>query len=178
MMLSEEIVGVMRVDNMGTPVARCGHSIPKGVMAIDYTRRFDVALSRAFIMEGRTVAVVSAPIMSDSDEYLGADLVLFDLGKVWAIIENRSGLGEKSSIVLGCVYDGQTSIVFKSGSLDLEEGFQANYADYVRRSIQSEVGIDDSSPGMSLRITSWAACTGASSWFRIRRNCTATCTRD
>ena len=147
MMLSDEIVGVMRVDNLGTPIAQCGHPFPKGVMAIDYTQRFDVALSRAFIMEGRTVAMVSAPIMGDSNEYLGADLVLFDLGKVRAIIENRSGLGEKSAIVLGCVYDGETSIVFKSGSLDLEKGFQANYADYVRRSIHSGVGIDDSSPG-------------------------------
>lgn len=145
MMLSDEIVGVTRIDRKGTPVARCGMIVPRGAMTIDYTGRFEVALSKAFVMGGRTVAVVSAPIVSASGEYLGADLVLFDLGKVRAIIDNRSGLGEKSAIVLGCIFDGEASIVFKSGPLDLEKEFQTSYADYVERSIRREVGIDESS---------------------------------
>ena len=146
MMLSEEIVGVMRIDNKGTLVARCGKLVPNGVLTIDYTKRFDVELSRVFQMEGRTVAVVSAPIVSNSGEYLGADLVLFDLSTVQAIINNRSGLGEKSAIVLGCACGRDARIVFKSGPLDLEEVFKTIYADYAERSVRSEVEVDDSYP--------------------------------
>ena len=111
MNISKEIAGITRLDNSGKVVAQCGEMITSLPSEINYTGPFDTSLSTPIAQNGRQMLIVSAPIISRSKKYVGADLVLIDLYQLKNITNNASS-ENVAKTVLGYSYDGAVYGVF------------------------------------------------------------------
>jgi hypothetical protein len=112
MNMSEEIIGITRVDRLGKVVAQCGEPIQLQTCPIDYSVPFDTSVSTPVIQNGRHIVVVSAPIINRSKKYIGADLVLIDLYQLKSIISRQMSSEKNHETILGYTSNGKVFKIF------------------------------------------------------------------
>jgi len=114
MNLSKNIIGIMRLDNKGQLVAKCGLSIPKEKWPPHDATMKNITASQPIAISNDFVFIVRAPIMNNEGSYEGSDMVVIDLCGLKAITSNYSGLGETSQIILGCLCKNAVNLIFPS----------------------------------------------------------------
>lgn len=139
MNMSEEIIGITRLDCLGKIVAQCGESLPSAARSIDYSLSFDTSVSTPVIQNGRHLVVVSAPIINRSKEYIGTDLVLIDLYQLKNIIISKTDSEKNYERILGYTSDGAVSKTFTEIKNDVIN-------DLLKKAFKGQKGMNDESP--------------------------------
>ena len=101
MNLSQEIVGIIRLDINGQEIATCGVSLPKAEWSVKKLEKNDISISAPIITQDCLAIIVEAPIRNRLKKFVGTDLVIIDLCALKKIIANYTGLRNKSEIILG-----------------------------------------------------------------------------
>jgi len=143
MNMSEEIIGITRLDRLGKVVVRCGESLPPATRSIDYSISFDMSVSTPVIQNKRHIVVVSAPIINHSKEYIGTDLVLIDLYQLKNIISSSKTNPEKNyETILGYTSDNAISKTFP----EIKNIKNDMINDLLKKAFKGQKGVDDESP--------------------------------
>jgi len=142
MNMSEEIIGITRVDRLGKVVAQCGERIPSPTCSINYSVPFDTSVSTPVIQNGRHVVVVSAPIINRKYIYMGADLVLIDLFQLKNIINSKTAAEKNYETILGYTSNGVVSKIFT----EIKPIKSDEINDLLKKTFKGQGGINDQSP--------------------------------
>jgi sensor domain CHASE-containing protein len=107
MNLSEEVVGILRLDRKNQIVARCGYgaSLPLGRRDLSAYISESVTISEPLVIKNTPTIIVSAPIQDRSGVRQGTDLVIVELEVLRNITDNAKDLGKTSDILLGYEQD-------------------------------------------------------------------------
>jgi len=142
MNMSDEIIGITRLDRLGNAVAQCGERLPSQIRAMDYSVPFDTSVSTPVILNRRHVVVVSAPITNRSKKYIGADLVLIDLYQLIKIISSKTGPGKNYETILGHTSDGKIYRTFT----EIKNIQNDVLSDLMKKALKGQKGMSDESP--------------------------------
>lgn len=142
MNMSEEIIGITRLDSLGKIVAQCGESLPSAARSIDYSVSFDTSVSTPVIQNKRHLVVVNAPIINHSKEYIGTDLVLIDLYQLKNIISSKTDSEKNYETILGYTSDGA---VFKTFP-EIKNIKNDVINDLLKKAFKGQKGMNDESP--------------------------------
>lgn len=142
MNMSDEIIGITRLDRLGKIVAQCGESLPSAARPIDYSVSLDTSVSTPVIQNSRHLVVVSAPIINRSKEYIGTDLVLIDLYQLKNIIINKIDSGKNGETILGYTSEGAVSKTFA----EIENIKNDVVNDLLKKAFKGQKGMSDESP--------------------------------
>ena len=90
--LSNEIIGITRLDLKNRVVAECGIAIQKSNWpSLDFTNG-NINVSVPIKVQNRLVIIVGAKIQTRENKRVGTDLVVIDMEYLRAIIDSSSGL--------------------------------------------------------------------------------------
>ena len=142
MNMSEEIIGITRLDSLGKIVAQCGERLSSPAPSIGYSVPFDTWVSTPFIQNGRHVVIVSAPIITRSKKYIGTDLVLIDLYQLKKIISSKTDSKKNYETILGYTLNG---IAFKAFT-EIKNIKNDVINDLIKKAGRGQEGITDESP--------------------------------
>jgi len=142
MNISEEIIGITRLDSSGKVVAQCGESLSSLTREIDYSIPFDTSVSTPVIQNGRHVVVVSAPIINRLKKHIGADLVLIDLYPLKNIISSKTALEKNYETILGYRSNGTALKIFP----EIKHIKNDVINDSLKKAFQGQEGMNDESP--------------------------------
>ena len=141
---ADEAVGITRLDAREEVAVTVGMAMP----GFDWPRPKvgdnSVAFSRPFSLHGRPYLVAVAPIVDRQGRRLGMDLVLFRLEKLWAVLEDKSGLGRTGRLVLGQAgSEGGLLLFGTTGAQPVPASFAAQRGQdlALSRAVQGESGI-------------------------------------
>ncbi|MEW5728511.1 MAG: HD domain-containing phosphohydrolase [Pseudomonadota bacterium] len=98
MRLSDEILGILRLDAEGNPVVAVGRPIPASLWDPAFSPPPPITPPRA--VEGGHALVVSAPILGKDNRHEGTDVLLFDAAALKALVTNHEGRGETGEVIL------------------------------------------------------------------------------
>lgn len=101
MNLSQEIIGIIRLDINGQEVASCGVKLPSAKRPVGNFKKNDVSMSTPITTQDHLVIIVETPIQNRLKKFVGTDLVIIDLCILKKITSNYTGLRNKSEIILG-----------------------------------------------------------------------------
>ncbi|WP_287126429.1 PAS domain S-box protein [Desulfobacter sp.] len=142
MNMSEEIIGITRVDRLGKVVAQCGEPIQLQTCPIDYSVPFDTSVSTPVIQNGRHIVVVSAPIINRSKKYIGADLVLIDLYQLKSIISRQMSSEKNHETILGYTSNGKVFKIFN----EIKNIKNDEINDLLKKAFKGQEGMNAQSP--------------------------------
>ncbi|WP_289021198.1 PAS domain S-box protein [Desulfobacter postgatei] len=142
MNMSEEIIGITRVDRLGKVVAQCGEPIQLQTCPIDYSVPFDTSVSTPVIQNGRHIVVVSAPIINRSKKYIGADLVLIDLYQLKSIISRGTSSEKNYETILGYTSNGKVFKIFN----EIKNIKNDEINDLLKNAFKGQEGMNAQSP--------------------------------
>ncbi len=123
---SQGVAGIIRLDAKGEAVVIVGmpistHDWPE--LKPGAKRPY---FSSPFTVNGHSFLVVVAPILDRQGGFVGTDLVIFRLAGLWALLEDRSGLGNSGRLMLGRS-DGEDLWLFGTvGASNVPATFGAN----------------------------------------------------
>ncbi len=112
MNLSQEIIGIIRLDINGQEVATCGVTLPSAKRSVEAFEKNDISMSAPITTQDHLVIIVKAPIQNRLKKFVGTDLVIIDLCVLKTIGSNYTGLRNKSEIILGYSHKNQIFSVF------------------------------------------------------------------
>ncbi len=103
MNLSDEIVGIIRLDRKGQVVVTCGYGsdlLLKRNEILGFVSK-DVELSEPIQVGKHSLILVSAPIINRAGKRQGTDLVIIDLNRLEKIVSNSEDIGKTKHIFVG-----------------------------------------------------------------------------
>jgi PAS domain S-box-containing protein len=120
--LSQDIIGILRLDNIHRIIAACGNgaALPKTVKTIEDYVFNDIKLLEPFTINGRLSIVVSAPIRNRNGVRQGTDLVVLDADRLWEIFSNSKPPGRASSVVIAYPSNEDIAYFFPSTEAPVE----------------------------------------------------------
>lgn len=145
MNLSEEIIGITRLDKQGRIVAQCGED-PVSLNLMPLQHYIDDK-TKIFVPcpEGTCrFVIVSAPIMDYSGRRQGNDIVIFKTDDLQKIIVHHSQLGSYESIAIGYIIDEEplALIVSRRDSLNpAADKFSSETATLMTQAIAGQKGL-------------------------------------
>ena len=99
--LNEAMLGVIRLDRKGTPVAKVGTAVPLNLAPVLFAAGQRIAFSAPLKVEGHGWAIiVAASILSPEGEHEGTDLILFRLRQLSDVVGIRTTDDIISDVVL------------------------------------------------------------------------------
>lgn len=112
MNLSEEVVGISRLDSGGELVVQVGVPIPEIFWPIPAGDSKETIVRGPVALEGESYLVVGTPIIDNQSVRVGTDIVLFKLERLEQIVQDYAGLGETGEAVLGVADNDQIQLLF------------------------------------------------------------------
>lgn len=97
--ISPEVAAIVRFDEQNQPVVQVGIPIPPEHYALSGSS-MDITIHDPILIHATPYLVVRAPIRNSMD-YVGADMVLFDLTRLKQIIHDPVGMGTTGTVLLG-----------------------------------------------------------------------------
>ena len=103
MHLSDEIIGILRLDANHRVVAGCGNgnSLPVRLRTAREDASDEVTILEPVAIKNRIVIVVSAPIIDTEGRRQGTDLVMMDSSRLGHIVNDPSAASGTRQVVLG-----------------------------------------------------------------------------
>ncbi|MGV1098008.1 hybrid sensor histidine kinase/response regulator [Thiovibrio sp. JS02] len=98
--LSENGIAVSRFDAGNKLIVSAGQPIPAKYWIFPNTDE-EVAIKGPELIDGQPCLIVSAPILTRTNERAGTDIALFTTEKIQEIIQDTSGLGNTGEMILG-----------------------------------------------------------------------------
>ena len=146
MNLSNEVIGIIRLDKKNRTVAECGIIIQKSKWPeLDFTKR-NTTISAPIEVQDRLVIIIGAQIQNRINEVVGTDLVVIDMKYLKAIIDESSMLGNDSEIILGSLFNNQIHSIFplksKNNKTQKIRALDSKEQTTLQAAIQGEKGIE------------------------------------
>ncbi|WFS63339.1 ATP-binding protein [Pseudodesulfovibrio thermohalotolerans] len=139
MNLSEEVVGLTRLDRDGRFVTSVGVAVPEALAADLAAPGKDVRFSGPAVLGGAPCLVIAAPIMDRAGRGLGADLVVMNISRLLGIIESGRKVRGAGTIGLGYA-SGEGAKPFPDGAGGTAGG-GASQAEALRLAVAGKTGI-------------------------------------
>ncbi len=140
MNLSDEIIGIIRLDSGNNKVAECGLA-EAGTKLSDFVFE-NTALSSFFRTGNTTAVVVSAPILSREGKRLGTDLVIIDTCLLDDIIFNSEEGSSGIEAVVGMMSEGKIiPLVSAHGDEEFSQKSINLYSDIMLKAINGMRGM-------------------------------------
>jgi hypothetical protein len=135
MKLSDEIIGIVRLDNKNLIVANCGYGdfLSKDIKNIPDYISSDVSLSKPLLIKDILSIIVSAPIISPNGARQGTDLVIVNLNLLTKIVNNYKKLSATSRVFIG--YQHGDTILPLIPSQNLSKTEESNFLNIIKDSV-------------------------------------------
>ncbi|WP_207260180.1 ATP-binding protein [Desulfovibrio sp. Huiquan2017] len=101
MNLSDEVIGLTRLDAAGRPVASVGVAVPADTARSMAEPSDDARFSQPVLLGNRPCLIIAAPILSRTGRRVGADLVVIDISRLLEIIKRGRNLRGAGTVCLG-----------------------------------------------------------------------------
>ena len=105
--LSEEVLGITRLDRTGEVVVSCGLAIPPACWPPPRKRTDLIQVGRPVLIGERFCLVIRAGIQDRRGERVGTDLVLLDTEVLRHLVADTAGLGHSGRVILGFIERGR-----------------------------------------------------------------------
>lgn len=139
MNLSDEVVGLTRLDAAGRPVTSVGAAVPDG-LAKSLAEPSDTArLSPPAVLDRIPCLVIAAPILSRTGQREGTDLVVMDISRLLDIIEQGRSIRGAGTVGLG--YEAGQGVALFPGGPEAAPVPTPSQAEALRRALAGETGI-------------------------------------
>lgn len=110
--LSEDAVGITRLDRKGIPVVEVGISIPKAYLSNLETANRDPMIKGPVKYKSDLYIVVSASIFNKQNQFVGTDVVLFSIAALKGVVQDYTGLGRTGETILGGLDEKGRAFIF------------------------------------------------------------------
>ncbi len=105
--LSEEVLGITRLDRTGEVVVSCGLAIPPACWPPPRKRTDLIQVGRPVLIDHRFCLVIRAGIQNRRGERVGTDLVVLDTAVLRHLVSDTAGLGHSGRVILGFIERGR-----------------------------------------------------------------------
>jgi signal transduction histidine kinase len=112
MRLSEDVVGISRLDKMYNLTVQTGQVIPEELWSIPAESSLDVLINGPINIDSDSYIVLGAPILGRNSQRIGTDIILFKADRLRQMIEDYSGLGDSGETILGKIEDNEISLFY------------------------------------------------------------------
>jgi signal transduction histidine kinase len=141
MNLSDEVVGLTRLDAAGRPVASVGTTVPPAPAGLPAGPSDAIRFSHPIVLGDRPCLVVAAPILSRTGQRVGTDLVVMDISRLLDIIEQGQNVRGSGAVGLGYAA-GKGLALFPDGPEPASAPEPASdRAEALRRAVAGKTGI-------------------------------------
>jgi len=103
MSFSNEIIGITRMDLHNNPVISIGQTVDKKLWPTAYTEDSTPTLSIPTKTGNGAVIIFASPIINHMSQRVGTDIIIYSSKEVEKIINDRSGLHNTGSVVVGTI---------------------------------------------------------------------------
>ena len=123
MSVSDDVVGISRIDNQGKQIAQVGIAIPENLWKIPGQTDTQVKINGPVKIGQRSYLVICAPILSDEFGCVGTDIVLYRTDTLKKIIHESSTEEKTCETIIGKLENSRAqsfypSIPSMNGSID------------------------------------------------------------
>ena len=139
MNLSDEVVGLTRLDAAGRPVTSVGTPVPDALTKRLARPSDAVRFSPPVVLGNGPGLVIAAPILSRTGQRVGTDLVAMDISRLLEIMEQGRNIHGAGTVGLGYA-DGRGVALFPDGPGKAPEP-TPNQAEALRRAVAGQTGI-------------------------------------
>jgi signal transduction histidine kinase len=139
MNLSDEVVGLTRLDAAGRPVTSVGTPVPAALAKGLAKPSDEVRFSPPAVLARVPSLVIAAPILSRTGQRVGTDLVVMDISRLLGIIEQGRSIRGAGTVGLGYA-TGEGVALFPDGP-DRTPAPTPNQAEALRRALDGDTGI-------------------------------------
>jgi signal transduction histidine kinase len=167
--LSEDMVGITRLDDSGAPVVEVGRPVPSQWWPRPAKSARSAPVGGPLYLKGEIHIVIGANILDRDGGHVGTDIVLFRTLGLKKIVEDRVELGSGGEPML-CYEENNTvrSFFDTAGSGDRAGALSAALAENILSAIQSPEAVTATAAGEdgSDQVYAYAAV-GGTSWFLV-----------